>query len=197
LVHKNIFIRTHAHLLEMSVAVIIGRFQPPHLGHVYMIKRLLVQYKDIYIFVPSYRKQTSANPLKGKEVKLLLFATLKDAHIDINRVHVTLVRAPKKFQEHPLEFTVLKIRTNVKEPFIIFTGNNVLYRTLRENGINVIYFKRVKIKGNNISGSLIRKKIAQEDDDWKHLLSPRTVLLIKRIGLDKRIKNLMRAIGEA
>jgi len=99
-------------------AVLIGRFQPPHLAHLALIKEALEQAPDLVIVLGSaHSARTVRNPLSDDERAELLTAAMLEQGTDLRRVRLELV--PDAFYNLPLW-----VRT-VKQQVGLETSRNV------------------------------------------------------------------------
>lgn len=88
-------------------AVLIGRFQPPHLAHLALIREALDQAPDLVIVLGSARSaRTVRNPLSDDERAELLTAAMQDQDTDLRRVRLEFV--PDAFYNLPLWVRTVK-----------------------------------------------------------------------------------------
>ena len=67
---------------EKLVGVYWGRFNPPHKGHLEMIKSLSKKVKTVIVVIGSSEfKNEKRNPFSGAERKQMLLAYIKEAKI--------------------------------------------------------------------------------------------------------------------
>lgn len=76
--------------MSYDLAVVIGRFQPCHYGHLYMIEQALKQANKVLILVgSSHRARTVKNPFSFRERQELLIACIAEQHPEfVSRVVV-------------------------------------------------------------------------------------------------------------
>ena len=66
----------------MTTALFIGRFQPMHNGHIYVIKEILKEHSKIIISIGSANKShENLNPLTLEERKEMINIVMKKEHI--------------------------------------------------------------------------------------------------------------------
>lgn len=155
-----------------------GRFNPPHKGHLQLIKKLLNEVDSLIIAIGSAEfKNTKRNPFDGNEKKKMMEAYLKEQEIDTRKIKVIAVPDGKSFS------------SAIKNLFE-FCGNfDVLY-TDKETIIKLIK-KKVKVnrikRTGTISSTQVRDAIAN-DKKWEHLTGKSVARLIRKFGGIERIK---------
>jgi len=159
-------------------AVYWGRFNPPHKGHLKVIKSILKQVDQLVIVIGSAQeKNTKRNPFSGSERKKLMEAYLNEENIETSRVKVLFVDDGKSFSSS------LKNLLAKCEPF------DVLYTD--KQSIIGLAEKKVKIKKitrtGTISSTKIRDAIAS-NKKWEHLTGSAVAKMIKDIRGIERIK---------
>lgn len=72
---------------KYDIVVFIGRFQPPHIGHMQVCESALAQSDRLLILTGSAnRPATPSNPWSAYERKTMLTAALRDFNLDVDRV---------------------------------------------------------------------------------------------------------------
>lgn len=75
--------------MKKTYSVLIGRFQPFHLGHLEIVKKALEQTDELILLFGSHNESRSVrNPLTTSERMKITQASLVDAGIDLERVHM-------------------------------------------------------------------------------------------------------------
>ncbi len=163
--------------------ILIGRFQPPHLGHVEIIKQMLEEVDELIIGVGSAQlSHTLDNPFTAGERVLMLNKALAEAEIDSTRVHIIPIPDVNNhavWVSHVLSFS---------PPFVtVYSGNAVVKRLFKERGFEVKtppLFKRKEYQG-----SVIRERMLK-DKNWRDLV-PKSVLgVMDEIKATERLKDL-------
>ena len=155
-----------------------GRFNPPHKGHLQLIKKILKEVDKLIIAVGSAEfKNTKRNPFNGIERKKMIEAYLKEERIDMKKVNVIAINDGKSFS------------SAIKNIFKRCGNFDVLY-TDKKSIIELIKNK-VKVKKINRTGTIsstqIRDSIAN-NQNWKHLTGKSVAMLIKKFKGIERIK---------
>lgn len=167
----------------MSRGIMIGRFQPPHKGHIEVIKEIL---KDVdYLIVGLGSAQLSHeidDPFTAGERILMLNRALVESNIDLSKVYtipIPDVNNNALWVSNVLSFS---------PPFsIVYSGNPLVKRLFKERNFKVKtppLFNRKEYRGAEI-----RKRIL-EDEKWENLVPEGVKNIIEEIGGTKRLKDL-------
>lgn len=163
-------------------ALIIGRFQPLHNGHMEVIRKVAAECDRLIIGIGSAQYSHSAdNPFTAGERFLMITEALKAEGIknadvvpveDLNRYSIWVSQVE-----------------SICPPFaIVYSNNKYTRRLFYEAGYEVrespIYNRR------EYSGTEVRKRILN-DGDWKNLVPPGVAAVIEQIDGIGRIKELM------
>ena len=165
--------------------LILGRFQPFHLGHLSLIKR----YSQAGFFIKigigsSENKISQKNPLTKNERKEIIKKSMNEEKIKNYKIfYIPDINNDKKYVKH-----VIKI---IGEFQTIITGNpHVLRLFLKyksKNPWNIETFKEdISRPGGKITSSRIRKKWKKKPD--KAGLHFSTYLYLKKINFSERLK---------
>ncbi|MBS3122796.1 hypothetical protein A2526_05115 [candidate division WOR-1 bacterium RIFOXYD2_FULL_36_8] len=167
----------------MTIALFVGRFQPFHVGHLYVIKKILEAHDSVIIVIGSTQeKETSINPFSADERKDMIEIALKEKKIAKCRiVYVPDIHNNKEWVSHLKRYV---------EPYgmfdIVYTGSELTKRLFKEAGYKVHWISE---RFNGVSSSEIRLRIAKKMV-WEHMVSISVSKYIKSINCDERIKRL-------
>ena len=159
-------------------ALLVGRFQPFHNGHLNLVEKILEKSDSIITVIGSAQHSyTLENPFTAGERLEMISAVLKESvHKDFYIVPVEDVDSNSIWVSH--------IETLVPKFDVIFT-NNPLVRTL-------FLDKGYKVEStslhdrSDLSGTNIRKKMLK-GEHWEQLVPVQISKYIKQIGGVKRI----------
>jgi nicotinamide-nucleotide adenylyltransferase len=151
-----------------------GRFNPPHKGHMNLIKNLLKETDKLIIAVGSAKKSnTKRNPFSGTERVKLMKRYLKEEKIK----NVKVIPVPDG----------KSMSAGIKNLINECPKFDVLY-TDKETIIKLIKTKTKRIhRVGKISSTQIRDAIAH-DKEWEHLTGKSVVKIIKKLKGIERIK---------
>ncbi len=160
------------------VGVYWGRFNPPHKGHMSVIKKLNGKYNLIVAVGSAEYKNERDNPFSGKERKKMVESYLKE--LKINNVRVVALNDGKGSMTWAIDNLIRRCK-----PDVLFLSNEKgsVIRKARSK-VKILIFKR---KGN-VSSTLIRNRIAHDDESWRNLTGKSVGRLIVKLDGIKRIK---------
>ncbi len=168
-----------------KVALIIGRFQPIHIGHLKLIERYYKAGFSIKIGIGSADKSFEKhNPLTGAEREEKIRKAMKEYSIKKFRIfHIPDISSDKRYLDH-----VLKI---VGSFDTVITGNpSVLKLFLTNNkkhNWNIESFEESALRpGGKITSGIIRKKWLLKAS--KSGLAKSTYEHLKKINFSQRLK---------
>jgi nicotinamide-nucleotide adenylyltransferase len=163
-------------------ALIIGRFQPFHNGHLYLVKRILSECKEIIIAIgASQFNYTLSNPFTAGERVQMIHESLVENNMNLERIYVIPV---SNSENNAIWLELLK--STVPKFDIMYTGNEFV-KALTKNDkrlrikVSDLYHKE-SLNGTHIRSCIINNKI------WKNLVPNSTYRIINRIDGIYRIK---------
>jgi cytidyltransferase-like protein len=168
-----------------SVGVYWGRFNPPHEGHLRVIRKFRDQYDLVVAVGSSEHKNEKTNPFSGAERKQMMEAYLREAGIEGVRV------IPLKDGTSEAWAIDNLIRKCQPDMLILSTEKSHLSDLARAR-LRVIRFSRT----GSVSSTRIRDSIAAGDDRWKRLTGKSVVRLILQFDGVRRIQRAYGAAGE-
>jgi nicotinamide-nucleotide adenylyltransferase len=169
--------------MKTKTGCLTGRFNPPHKGHVELIKQLLKKVDKLVMGIGSSNlKNTKKNPFSGEERKQMLEAYLREENIDLNKVKIVLLpdrtsydSAIKNLFDHCHDFGTL------------FTHDQEFIKRLKGKAKVEKLDRKMTGRFSSISSTKIRDAIAN-DKKWEHLTGKSVAELIKKFDGIERIK---------
>jgi len=164
-------------------AMIIGRWQPPHKGHIEVAKQILREVDELIVGIGSAQEShTLDNPFTAGERVLMLTRALSEAGIDLSRVH--LIPIPDVNNNAIWVSHVISL----SPPFeIVYSGNPLVRRLFKEAGFKTKIqpmFNRKKYWGTEIRDRMIK------EGQWEELVPKAVVKVMKEIKAVERLKDL-------
>lgn len=156
----------------MSTALIIGRFQPFHIGHELFIKKALKENESVIIAIGSSQEsRTKKNPFSLIERKKMIQLCFKDIKI----IYVPDFKTDKEWADYLLK----------KAKFgIVYSTNKLVNEILSKRKILTKKLKRTP----KISGTKIRKLMFENNNEYKKLIPINCIKFLKIINAEKIIK---------
>ncbi|MBI5225192.1 adenylyltransferase/cytidyltransferase family protein [Candidatus Micrarchaeota archaeon] len=142
---------------KQKVALVIGRFQPMHLGHLHAIKDILKANSSLILIIGSSQaKRTEKNPFSSFERKEMIVETLRKEGL-LSKTKILLLED----QNHHENWTksVIKI---CKPATRLYSGNWLVQHLLRPH--MEVHTMKSDVK---ISATMIRKLISAKIAGWK------------------------------
>jgi nicotinamide-nucleotide adenylyltransferase len=162
--------------MKKTVGVFWGRFNPPHKGHIVLIKRLVRKVDLLIVAVGGAEKiNTRRDPFSGDERVKMLVSYLNEQNIKVE--DVVAVEDGKSWAS-----SINNLFEKCGKFDVLFTDHKTIAKLVRDKVI-IVSFER---KGN-ISSTLIRDSIAT-GEEWENLTGKSVVSLIKRLDGIERIK---------
>ena len=161
--------------------LLIGRFQPFHLGHLEALRFALTKVEKLWVGIGSSNKEHEANnPFSADERKEMILTSIDESISD--KIEICYVPDLDDHQKW-----VDSIDSIVPRFEVVFTNDEFTQTLYREKGVKVF---PVPFKDRDVlSGTNIRKKI-QTDQDWYQLVPDGTKNVLEKIGANQRLKRL-------
>jgi nicotinamide-nucleotide adenylyltransferase len=163
--------------------LMIGRFQPFHLGHLHCVQHILAKIPEVIIGIGSAQfSHTLHNPFTAGERITMVRLALDEAKIDASKYYLIPIRDLKI---HDLWVSHLVSQTPRFE--VVFSNEPITTRLFKEAGFRVEpipFFDR-----ETYSSTEIRERVLQ-GKSWEQLVPPSTAAYIKRIFGDERLREL-------
>ncbi len=161
--------------------LLIGRFQPFHLGHLEALRFALSKVEKLWIGLGSSNKPLQKNnPFSAKERKEMILSSIDDSMR--NKIEVYFI---PDFEDH--KKWIENIDTIVPKFDIVFTNDEMtkhLYSKLQTKVDVIPFTKRDTLSGTNIRDLILC------DQPWEELVPDGTRNFLNEINAKQRLKNL-------
>ena len=163
----------------MKKGLILGRFQPFHLGHLELIKSIIDQQIEPVICIGSAQHSyTEQNPFTVKERMKMIEEVMKDLNFKYTIFGIPDINNYDLYVSH--------LETFVPNFDIVFSGNPLVQRLFSEAGHTVVKVNTVNREA--WEGSSIRLAM-KEGGDWESAIPNQVVNIIHNInGIDRLMK---------
>lgn len=170
----------------MKRAVIIGRFQPPHKGHLEVIGQILDEVDELVIGIGSAQEShTLENPFTAGERVLMISRALTEEGINTSKVHIVPIP-----DIHNNAIWVSHV-CSLCPPFsIVYSGNALVKRLFAEAGFEVKsppLFKRREYWGTGIRDRMLK------GGRWEELVPKAVVEVMREFKILERLRDLQRS----
>jgi len=161
--------------------LLIGRFQPFHLGHLDAVLFGLSRAENLFICIGSSNKSNERkNPFSAKERREMIITSIEPSIAD----RLKIFDVPDVGDHEKWTFEIDK---TVPKYDIVFT-NDEFTRTLFEKRkirvVSVVLKDREKFSGTNI------RNLITEGKDWRDLVLQGTRNVLDNINAKQRLQNL-------
>jgi nicotinamide-nucleotide adenylyltransferase len=163
--------------------LIVGRFQPPHKGHIEICKKILKEVDALVIAVGSAQEShTLENPFTAGERILMLTRALADDGVDLAKVHLIPIPDVNNnaiWVTHVVSFS---------PPFhVVYSGNPLVRRLFKETKFETR--KPPMIRRKEYWGTEIRDRMVK-GKNWQELVPKAVAQVMKEINAIERLKDL-------
>lgn len=185
----------------MTTSLFVGRFQPFHLGHLDIIKKILKENDRVIIAIGSAEKNyVPENPLTAGERYMLIDETLKAEKIDPARYSIVPVRNIDNYA-----LWIDHMNLYVPPYDTIYTGSNIVKACFEASGNsgkasnksqkntrNLVKIKRVlPISATKIRELMLKSANgAKTKEKWESLVPKKTAEILKKLNIPSRLKNI-------
>jgi nicotinamide-nucleotide adenylyltransferase len=174
---------------KKDIALFVGRFQPLHHGHIYILNKILKNYQKIKIGIGSSQlSEIKSDPFSYEERVNFISSAFLERDIDPSRFEIFPI--PDIFNANKWVDHAISI---VGEFDTIFSNSDWVRQLFRIKGFNI--GKKLEIFKKKYNGSNIRRLISRENRNWTVLVPKEVVNLIKDYQGIERIKTLYKEVS--
>ena len=163
--------------------LMMGRFQPFHLGHLELVKQILNECDEVIIALTgSQFNYIEKDPFTSGERIEMIHQALKENDVDLNRCYIVAVE-----NQFNIATWAGYLKSSLPNFEKVYSGNDYVAMLLADSGYEVVspnFHEREKFNATKI-----RKMIAN-DDDWEQLVPSEVSKIIKKINGVVRIKTI-------
>ena len=161
--------------------LLIGRFQPFHLGHLDAVLFGLSRTENLFIGIGSSNKSNeNRNPFSAKERREMIISSIEPSMAERTKIF----DIPDVGDHEKWAFEIDKI---VPKYDVVFTNDEftqTLFEKREMNVVPVVLKDREKFSGTNIRNLII------EDKNWRDLVPQGTRNVLDSINAKERLKNM-------
>jgi len=161
--------------------LLIGRFQPFHLGHLDAVLFGLSRAESLFIGIGSSNKSNERkNPFSAEERTEMIISSIESSMID----RIKIFGIPDVDNHEKWTFEIDQI---VPKYDVVFTNDEftkTLFEKRKIDVIPVVLKDREKFSGTNV------RQLITDDENWQDLVPRGTRNVLEKIGAKERLKNL-------
>lgn len=166
--------------------LMMGRFQPFHLGHLDLVKQILNECDEIIIALTgSQFNYIEKDPFTSGERIEMIHQALGESNTDLSRCYIVAIEN---------QFNVATWASYLKSALPhfdkVYSGNEYVVMLLADSGYTVVspkFFDREQYNASKI------RKLISTDGPWENLVPPSVSQIIKKIDGVKRIKTIFQS----
>jgi len=160
--------------------LMMGRFQPFHLGHLDLVTQILDECDEVIIAITSSQfNYLEKDPFTAGERIEMIHNSLKDTSLDLNKIFVVSLEN---------QFNIATWASYLKSALPIFdkvySGNDYVLMLLYDSGINAV--KPAFLDRTRFNATKIRRMIIM-DENWKDLVPNAVYDLLTKINAKNRL----------
>jgi len=165
--------------------LMIGRFQPPHLGHLELVKQILDECDEVIIALTgSQFNYIEKDPFTSGERIEMIHQSLKENNIDLGKCYIVAIE-----NQFNVSTWASYLKSSLPHFDKVYSGNEYVVMLLHDSGYTVVSPKFLDRKQYN--ATKIRQMIAN-DGEWEKLVTSSVVQIIKNINGVSRIKTIFK-----
>ena len=161
--------------------LLIGRFQPFHLGHLDAVLFGLSKSENLFIGIgSSNRFNERKNPFSAKERREMIVSSIEPSTID----RIKIFDIPDVNDHEKWTFEIDQIVPKYGAVFTNDEFTKTLFEKRQINVISVVLKDREKFSGTNI------RQLIADDKNWRDLVPQGTRKVLAKLNAKERLKNL-------
>ncbi len=161
--------------------LMMGRFQPFHLGHLDLVKQILSECDEVVIAITSSQfNYLEKDPFTSSERIEMIHQALKEAEVDLSKCFIIPIEN---------QFNIVTWASYLKSILPqfnkVYSGNEYVSMLLADAGVQVIapkFLDRDRYNATNI------RNLIAEDKDWQNFVPSAVANVIKKINGVNRLK---------
>ena len=161
--------------------LMMGRFQPFHLGHLDLVKQILSECDEVVIAITSSQfNYLEKDPFTASERIEMIYQALKEDGVDLSRCFII----PIENQFNIATWTSY-LKSTLPQFDKVYSGNEYVSMLLADTGIQVIkpkFLERERYNATRI------RNLMMEDQNWQSFVPPIVANVIKKINGVNRLK---------
>ncbi len=166
--------------------LMMGRFQPLHLGHLELVKQILDECDEVIIALTgSQFNYIEKDPFTSGERIEMIHQSLIENNIDLGKCYIVAIE-----NQSNVATWASYLKSSLPHFDKVYSGNEYVVMLLSDSGYTVVSPKF--LDREQYSATKIRQMIAN-DGEWEKLVPSAVSQLIKKINGVKRIKTIFQS----
>ena len=161
--------------------LLIGRFQPFHLGHLDAVLFGLSRAENLFIGIGSSNKSNERkNPFSAEERTDMIISSIESSIID----RLKIFDIPDVDNHEKWTFEIDQIVPKYDTVFTNDEFTKTLFEKRKINVVSVVLKDREKFSGTNV------RQLITDDKNWQDLVPQGTRKVLDKLNANERLKNL-------
>ena len=161
--------------------LVMGRFQPFHLGHLELVKQILSECGEVIIAITASQfNYIGKDPFTSGERIEMIHQSLKGADVDLSLCYLVTIENQENNATWPSY-----LKSALPKFDKVYSGNDYVSMLLADSGYLVVPPKFLEREKYN--ATKIREMIIQEQD-WQSFVPPAVTNVIKKIDGVNRLR---------
>ena len=161
--------------------LMMGRFQPFHLGHLDLVKQILSECDEVVIAITSSQfNYLEKDPFTASERIEMIYQALKEDGVDLSRCFIIPIE-----NQFNISTWTSYLKSTLPQFDKVYSGNEYVSMLLADTGIPVIkpkFLERERYNATRIRNLMI------EDQNWQSFVPHIVANVIKKINGINRLK---------
>ena len=161
--------------------LMMGRFQPFHLGHLDLAKQILDECDEIIIAITSSQfNYLEKDPFTAGERIQMIHDSLRESSLDLNRCYVLSIE-----NQFNISTWASYLKSALPHFDRVYSGNDYVSMLLSDSGIDVVtpkFFERDQHNATKIRSMII------SNDNWRVFVPNAVYELLRKINAQKRLE---------
>jgi len=165
--------------------LMIGRFQPFHLGHLELVKQILDECDEVIIALTgSQFNYIEKDPFTSGERIEMIHQSLKENDMDLGKCYIVAIE-----NQFNVATWASYLKSSLPHFDKVYSGNEYVVMLLSDSGYTVVSPKF--LDRTQFNATKIRQMIAN-DGKWEKLVPSSVIQIIKNINGISRIKTIFK-----
>ncbi len=175
------------HERQPDRAILVGRFQPIHNGHIQAIKQILSETMELVVVVGSAQlSHTLENPLTAGERVYMLHEAISSEGLDLSRTFIITIPDIQFNSVWPAH-----VRSYAPPFDVVYTSNPLVTTLFEEVGVKVRHptmYDREECSGTNI-----RRLMLAGDSRWTKLVPASVAAVLEELQVTQRLRSISKS----
>ena len=163
--------------------LMMGRFQPFHLGHLDLVKQILKECDEVIIALTgSQFNYIEKDPFTSGERIEMIHQALKESNVDLSKCYIVAIE-----NQFNVATWAAYLKSSLPSFDKVYSGNDYVAMLLADSGYEVVppkFFDREKFNATKI------RKLIADNEPWEEFVPPAVSQIIKKINGVKRIQTI-------